>query len=110
MSLYKLRKCSKGTEILRRHMPVDQEAELLWYVYNRLPYIAEFLEFCEGTGVGVVWEELPTTSLLLCSTYLKIKGISSLKVLKFKYTRENTDIVMWGDGSLVVTSEHLVAA
>ena len=46
---------------------------------------------------GEIWEELLTTSKLLCSTYLKIKGIYSLKALKFKclkYTGENTDLVV----------------
>ena len=42
------------------------------------------LEFCEDVEVGVILEELLTTSKLLCSTYLKIKGICSLKALKFK--------------------------
>ena len=49
--------------------------------------------FCEGIGVGVIWEELLTISKLLFSTYLKIKGICSLKALKLKrlkYTGENT--------------------
>ena len=43
------------------------------------------------SGVGVVWEELLK---LICSTYSTIKGICSLKALKFKcfkYTEENTD-------------------
>ena len=40
------------------------------------------LEFCKEVGVGVIWEELLTTSKLLCSTHLKIKGIWSLKALK----------------------------
>ena len=51
------------------------------------------LEFSEDVGVGEIWEELLTTSKLLCSTYLNIKGICSLKALKFKrlkYTRKNT--------------------
>ena len=55
------------------------------------------LELCEDVGVGEIWEELLTTSKLLCSTYLKIKGICSLKALKFKhlkYTGENTDLVV----------------
>ena len=55
--------------------------------------VTEFsLEFCEDVGVGVIWEEL-TTSKLLSSTYLKIKGICSLKALKIKrlrYTGKNT--------------------
>ena len=29
------------------------------------------LEFPEEVGVGAIWEELLTTSKLLCSTYLK---------------------------------------
>ena len=45
------------------------------------------LEFCEDVGVGEIWEELLTTSKLLCSTYLKIKGIWSPKALKFKYLK-----------------------
>ena len=43
--------------------------------------------------MSVILEGLLTTSKLLCSTYLKIKGICLLKVLKFKclkYTGENT--------------------
>ena len=54
------------------------------------------LEICEDIGVGEIWEELITTSKLLCSTYLQIKGICSLKALKckcLKYTRENTGIL-----------------
>ena len=56
-------------------------------VYRETLWInAEFFrEFCEDVGVGVVGEELLTTSKLLCSTYLKIKGICSMKALKFKY-------------------------
>ena len=46
------------------------------------------LEFCEDVGVDEIWEELLTTSKLLCSTYLKIKGISSLKALALE--------VYWG--------------
>ena len=42
------------------------------------------LEFSEDVGVGAIWEELLTTSKLLCSTYLMIKGICSLKALKFR--------------------------
>ena len=53
------------------------------------------LEFCEDIWVGVIWEEILTTSKLLCSTYIKIKGICSLKALKLnfkrlRYTGENT--------------------
>ena len=43
--------------------------------------------------MGEIWEELLITLKLLCSTYLKIKGICLLKALKFKrlkYTAENT--------------------
>ena len=42
---------------------------------------------------GAIWVELLTTSKLLSSTYVKIKGICYLKALKFKclkYTGENT--------------------
>ena len=62
-----------------------------------LSCITEFsLEFREDVAVGVIWEELLTTSKFLCSTYSKIKGICSLKALKFKclkYTGENTVIL-----------------
>ena len=54
------------------------------------------LEFSEDVGVGAIWEELLTTSKHLCSTYLKIKGVCSLKTLKFKrlnYAGENTGLV-----------------
>ena len=51
------------------------------------------LEFSEDVGVGAIWEELLTT-LKLCFTYLKVKGVCLLKALKFKhlkYAGENTD-------------------
>ena len=51
------------------------------------------LELSEDVEVGMIWGELLTTSKHLCSTHLKIKGICSLKGLKFKrlqYTGENT--------------------
>ena len=51
------------------------------------------LEFCEDVGVGVIWEELLTTSKLPCSTFSKIKGMCLLKSLIvkcLKYTGENT--------------------
>ena len=35
----------------------------------------------------MIWEEILTTSKLLCSTYLKIKGICSLKALKLNFKR-----------------------
>ena len=50
-------------------------------------------ELCEDVGVGVTWEELLTTLKHLCSTYLRFKGICSLKALEFdclKYTGKNT--------------------
>ena len=53
------------------------------------------IQFSEDVGVGVIWEELLTTSKLLCSTYLKIRGICSLKALKFKRLKcigENTEV------------------
>ena len=50
--------------------------------------------YCEDARVGVIWEEPLTTSKLLCSTYLKIKGICSLKALKFKCLRRTLHIIM----------------
>ena len=38
------------------------------------------LKFHEDMEVGGIWEELLTTSKLLCSTYLKIKGICPLNL------------------------------
>ena len=37
------------------------------------------LELSEEVGVGAIWEELLTTSRLLCSTYLHINGVFLLK-------------------------------
>ena len=51
------------------------------------------IELSEDVGVGMIREELLTTSKHLCSTHLKIKAICSLKALKFeclKCTEENT--------------------
>ena len=50
-------------------------------------------EFSQGVGVVVLREEFLTTSKLLRSTYLQIKGDCLLKALKFKhlkYTEEDT--------------------
>ena len=38
----------------------------------------------EEVGEGVIWEVLLSESKVLCSTYIKIKGICSLKALKHK--------------------------
>ena len=54
--------------------------------YKSITCTKIFLEFSEDVGVGIIWEELQTSSKDLCSTYLKIKGICSLKALKFKCT------------------------
>ena len=43
----------------------------------------------KDVGVGGIWEELLTTSKLLCSTYLKIKEICWMKFKGLKYTGEN---------------------
>ena len=63
-------------------------------VYTFMCVCAEIsLESSEDVGVGMIWEELLTTAKHLYSTHLKIKGICSLKALKFerlKYTGENT--------------------
>ena len=56
----------------------------------------------------MIWEELLTTSKHLYSTHLKIKGICSLKALKFKclkYTGENTDLIFGHCGKAIV--KHL---
>ena len=67
---------------------------------------AEFsLEFCEDVGVGVIWEELLTTSKLLCSTHLNINGIWLLKALKskrLKYTGGNTEYATTSKGSVAI--------
>ena len=47
------------------------------------------LEFSEEVGVGAIWEDLLTTSKLLCSTYLHIRGLKALKFRHLKYTKEN---------------------
>ena len=60
---------------------------------DKAKYCRVLLEFCKDIGMGVVWEELLTTSKILWSTYLKIKGICSLNALKFKclkYIGKNT--------------------
>ena len=66
-------------------------------MYGTLQVNSEIsLESSEDVGVRF-WEELITTSKHLCSTHLKIKGVCSLKALKFKhleYTGENTGTVV----------------
>ena len=54
-------------------------------------------------GVGAIWEELLTKSKLLCSTYLKIKGVCSLKAINLKYTGENT-----ASGIVIISFTRLV--
>ena len=56
----------------------------------------------------MIWEELLTTSKLVCSTYLNIKAICLLKALHLKYTGENTALHMPGRTAamIVVNTVH----
>ena len=55
-----------------------------------IPSVEVSLGFSEDVGEGEIWEELLTTSKLLCSTCLKVNGVCSPKAVELKYTGENT--------------------